>query len=341
MKSSNRAEYILNNIILKNKALFITILMACIIGIIQPIFFTMDNLFNVLRQICASTILAMSFTFVLGLGEIDLSIGAVLGLNGVIMAKLMTEADWPVAGAISVAILAGIVFGMINAFIISALDIPPFIVTLATQSLFRGVVYIITEMVPISMLPDSFINIGQGYLGIVPIPIVIMIIVIIFSYVLANYSTFGRHVIAMGGNDSATRACGINTKRVRMGVYILTGICATIAAVITTARAASAQIAAGKDMEMDVIAAVVIGGTAMSGGNMNIIGTVFGCIIVGMITNGMNLMGINSNYQVVAKGALILLALVIDRMSNNAYVKFMQNKSLKETEESISIEKEN
>lgn len=333
MKKENTGFNVVN-IILNNKAILIAVLMACVIGAIQPIFFTKANLFNVLRQVCSSMILAMSFTFVLGLGEIDLSIGAVLGLNGVIMAKLMVEANWPVAAAIAVTVLAGALFGAVNAVIISLLDIPPFIVTLATQSLFRGMVYIITEMVPIADLPDSFIHIGQGYLGIVPIPVVIMVVVIILAYIIANYSSFGRHVIAMGGNAEASRACGINTKRVRLGVYVLCGVCATIASIITTARSASAQIAAGKDMEMDVIAAVVIGGTAMSGGNMNIIGTVFGCVIVGMISNGMNLMGINSNYQVVAKGALILLALVIDRLSNNIYKKIMQNKSLRETESS-------
>lgn len=332
MKNSNIFEFILNKVILKNKALFIALLMACIIGGIQPIFFTPDNMFNVLRQVCASTILAMGFTFVLGLGEIDLSIGAILGLNGVIMAKLMVEANWPMGMAMLVALIGGIAFGCINSFIISKLDIPPFIVTLATQSLFRGMVYIITSMIPVSSLPKEFVNIGQGYIGFIPIPVLIMIVVIVVSYVIANYSVFGRHVIAMGGNPSATRACGINIQKVRTGVYIYTSVCATIAAVVTTARAASAQIAAGKDMEMDVIAAVVIGGTAMSGGNMNIVGTVFGCIIVGMITNGMNLMGVNSNYQVVAKGALILMALVIDRISNNVYQKYIKQKSLKEAE---------
>ena len=331
MKKAGKGEYILNNVILKNKAVFIMILMALVIGAIEPIFFSTNNLFNVLRQVCSSTILAMGFTFILGLGEIDLSVGAILGLNGVIMAKLMVEMNWSIPAAILVAVVAGLVFGVVNATIISLLDIPPFIVTLATQSLFRGAVYIITGMVPIAGLPDSFVNIGQGYVGRVPIPVIIMLVVIVISYILANYSTFGRHVIAMGGNADATRACGINTKQVRLGVYMLSGVCATISAVITTARAASAQIAAGKDMEMDIIAAVVIGGTSMNGGNMNIIGTVFGCLIVGMITNGMNLMGINSNYQIVAKGALILLALVIDRISNTAYSKFQQNKSLKET----------
>ena len=221
MKKAGKGEYILNNVILKNKAVFIMILMALVIGAIEPIFFSTNNLFNVLRQVCSSTILAMGFTFILGLGEIDLSVGAILGLNGVIMAKLMVEMNWPIATAILVAVVAGLVFGVVNATIISLLDIPPFIVTLATQSLFRGAVYIITGMVPIAGLPDSFINIGQGYVGRVPIPVVIMLVVIVISYILANYSTFGRHVIAMGGNADATRACGINTKRVRLGVYML------------------------------------------------------------------------------------------------------------------------
>ena len=332
MKRSNKAEYILKNIIIENKAFFIMLLMAIVIGAIQPIFFTSDNIFNVLRQVCANMILAMGFTFVLGLGEIDLSVGAILGLNGVIIAKMIVEAGLGVGLAILIALLAGILFGIINASIISALDIPPFIVTLATQSLFRGIVYIVTKMAPISGLPQEFIHIGQGRIAGIPIQVIIMLVVIIISYIIANYSAFGRYVIAMGGNAMATRACGINTIKVRMGVYIYTSVCATVAAIITTARSASAQVSAGNNIEMDVIAAVVIGGTAMSGGNMNIIGTIFGCIIVGMITNGMNLMGINSNYQVVAKGALILLALVIDRCSNNLYQKIMQSKSLKGTE---------
>lgn len=333
MKRNNRAEFILKSVILKNKAFFIMILMALVVGTIQPIFFTTANLFNVLRQVCASMILAMGFTFVIGLGEIDLSVGAIMGLNGVIMSKLIVEMGWGIVPSIIAVLVLSVVFGLVNASIISALDIPPFIVTLATQSLFRGSVYVITRMAPISGLPQRFIDIGQGKIGIVPIQVIIMIVVVIISYIIANYTAFGRYVIAIGGNAMATRVCGINTKRVRAEVYIYASVCATIAGIITTARAASAQIAAGNNMEMDVIAAVVIGGTAMTGGNMNMIGTVFGCIIVGMIANGMNLMGINSNYQVIAKGALILLALVIDRTSDNIYNRIMQNKSLKDVED--------
>ena len=272
MKSSKQRIF---DFILNNKAVFIAIIMAAVIGSIEPLFFTTANMFNVLRQICSNVILAVGFTFVLGLGEIDLSIGAVVGLNGVIMSKLMTEANCPIWIAILVCIACGALTGVINSAIISALTIPPFIVTLATQSVFRGVVYIITRMAPISGLPDNFTTIGQGYVAQVPIPVVIMLIVVIIGYFIANYSVFGRHVIA----------------------------------------------------------AVVIGGTAMSGGNMNPIGTVFGCLIVGMITNAMNLMGINSNFQVVAKGLLILLALVIDRVSAMIYGNTAKKQALKNREE--------
>jgi len=339
MDKQTRGVYFFNKVLLGNKAIFISILMACVIGIIQPIFFTTANLFNILRQVCASTIMAMGFTFVLGLGEIDLSVGAILGLNGVIMGKLMMEAGWPVWLALIACMFFGALFGIVNSSIISALTIPPFIVTLATQSLYRGTLYIITGMVPISTLPESFVNIGQGYVGVFPIPILIMFCVIVVAFIIANYTTFGRYVIATGGNAGAARACGINTKLVRMGVFVTTGVCASIASIVTTARSASAQVAAGNNMEMDVIAAVVIGGTAMSGGNMNIIGTVFGCLIVGMVTNGMNLMGINSNYQVVAKGMLILLALIIDRTSTKFYANLSRKQALKERQEKSAANK--
>lgn len=318
-------------ILLGNKAVFIAIIMAIVIGTIKPVFFTPTNMFNVLRQICANVVLAMGFTFVLGLGEIDLSVGAALGLNGVIMAKLMVEGNWPIWAAILAGILSGILSGMVNSAVISALAIPPFIVTLATMSVFRGVTYVITEMAPISSLPEEFVNLGQGYVGIFPIPVVIMAVVIVVTVFIARFTTFGRHVIAVGGNSTAANVCGINTKKVRMGVFIVTGVCSSIAAVITTARAASAQVGAGMNAEQDVIAAVVIGGTAMAGGNMNHVGTIFGCLIVGMITNGMNLMGVNSNYQVVAKGLLILLALVIDRVSAIVYANSARNRALKES----------
>jgi ribose/xylose/arabinose/galactoside ABC-type transport system permease subunit len=321
-----------NSILLGNKALLIVIILGTALSLATPHFFTSTNLLNLLRQICSSTIVALGFTFVLGLGEIDLSVGSMVGLIGIIMAKLMVELHVPVIVAILVGVICGMGFGVINASLISAINLPPFIVTLATLSLFRGGLYIITNMVPITNLPASFLVLGQGYVGPIPVPVIIMLCVAVVAYIIANYSKFGRYVIAMGGNKEAARVCGINTKLVRLGVFMTTGVCAALSSVVMTARSASAQIGAGLNMEMDVIAAVVIGGTAMEGGNMNIVGTFFGCVIVGMVTNGLNLLGINSNFQIVAKGLLILLALVLDRATTKFYANLSRKLALK-TEE--------
>jgi ribose/xylose/arabinose/galactoside ABC-type transport system permease subunit len=184
-------------------------------------------------------------------------------------------------------------------------------------------------MVPVTNLPASFIKLGQGYLGPIPIPVIIMLSIVIIAYIISNYSMFGRYVIAMGGNKEAARVCGINIKLVRLGVYITSGVCAAMSSVVMTARSASAQIGAGLNMEMDVIAAVVIGGTEMIGGNMNIVGTFFGCVIVGMVTNGMNLLGVNSNFQIIAKGLLILLALILDRGTTQFYANLSKKQALR------------
>jgi ribose/xylose/arabinose/galactoside ABC-type transport system permease subunit len=169
-------------------------------------------------------------------------------------------------------------------------------------------------------------------MGIVPIPVIILLIVGFITYVMGNYTTFGRYVIAVGGNREAARVSGINIKLVRMGVFITSGVCAALGSVILTARAASAQIGAGLNMEMDVIAAVVIGGTALTGGNMNIVGTFFGCLVVGMVTNGLNLLGVNSNFQIIAKGLLILFALILDRTTTKFYANLSRKMTLKGTE---------
>lgn len=327
--TASKKSFFGSTILLGNKAIIILIILGLALSLSTPVFLTSTNLLNLLRQICSSAIVAMGFTFILGLGEIDLSVGSMVGLIGIIMAKLMTEFNVPVVLAIIIGMLCGVIFGTINASLISAIDLPPFIVTLATQSLFRGGLYITTNMVPVTSLPASFLKLGQGYLGPIPIPVIIMLVIAAIAYIISNYSMFGRYVIAMGGNKEATRVCGINTKRVRLGVYITSGICAALASVVMTARSASAQIGAGINMEMDVIAAVVIGGTAMAGGSMNIIGTFFGCVIVGMVTNGMNLLGINSNFQIVAKGMLILLALVLDRATTRFYANYSRKQALK------------
>lgn len=310
---------LVNNILVGNKAFLILICMCVLLSIISPYFLRPANLLNVLRQVCVSTLLSIGFTIVLASGHMDLSVGSLLGLCGMVMAKMIVDANIPVAVAIVLMLVLAVVCGMLNAAIITAFRVPPFIVTLATQSIFKGANYLISKLVPVAGLPASLTVLGQGYLFGVPIPVYIMLFVVMCMWVVINRTKFGRYVLAMGGNSEAARVSGINTDHMRFYVYICGALCTGIASIIATARAASAQVAAGNGMEMDAIAAVVIGGTSMAGGNANVWGTMFGCLIVGVVNNGLNLLGVDANWQIVAKGLLILLAVIIDVVAARRY----------------------
>lgn len=316
MKSTNKrfATDSAVSFLMGNKALIILVILCFVMSVIEPNFLSSRNLINVVRQVCASAVLGIGYTLVIGSGNFDLSIGCQLGLSGIIMAMLSKTMPLPLA--LLIGIIFGSCLGMLNASLINIFDLPPFIVTLATSSVFKGASYIITKMVPVSNLPEQFIFLGQGYWLGLPVPIYIMVTVGIVMFVLMNRTRFGRHAISIGGNAEAARVCGVNVKRVRLGVYATMGVCAAIAGIILTGRAASAQVAAGQGMEMDTIAAVVIGGTSMKGGNGNIVGTVIGCLLVGVVVNGLNLTGIDPNWQVIAKGLLILIAIVLDVTSS-------------------------
>jgi ribose transport system permease protein len=230
------------------------------------------------------------------------------------MAQMMVNGI-PMGVAIISGILIGAFIGIINASIITVFNLPPFLVTMAMMSILRGTCYLVTKQKPVTGVPRSFSWIGQGYLLKIPFPIYIMLIVIILIWIIANRTKLGRYLLAMGGNLEATRVSGINVVAVRYGVYAITGICGAIASVVMCARASSAQPTGGLNMEMEAIAAAVIGGTSMMGGNANIVGAFFGALIVGMVNNGLNLLGVDSSWQVVAKGALILIAVVLDSIS--------------------------
>jgi ribose/xylose/arabinose/galactoside ABC-type transport system permease subunit len=325
--AAEKLKKFFSDILMGNKAAVIMVITVIIMSFASPVFFTTNNIVNVIRQVCVSATLGAGFTLILGSGHMDLSIGCMVGLVGVVMGKLL-HAGLPVPVAIAGGIAAGAFCGALNAAIITLFGLPPFIVTLATQSVYKGSVYLITGMVPISRLPQNFIAIGQGYWGPLPVPIYIMAIMIVIMFVVLNRTMFGRYAIAMGGNAEATRVSGINTKNVRLGVYVVMGIYVALASVILTARSASAQIAAGQGMEMDAIAAVVIGGTSLGGGNANVLGTLVGCIIVGVVNNSLNLLGIDSNWQVIAKGLLILIAIILDVMSTRFYARLSTKNQL-------------
>lgn len=311
----------LRRVLLLNKAVLFSIILAIALSLTSPYFLLQQNLVALLEQIVVMTVVALGYTLVLATGEIDLSLGGVIALVGVVMAKLMTQYAVPVEVAIVAGIVLGAACGALNAALVSRFNLPSFIVTLATGALFTGTLYIISNLVPVSNLPPEFLAISRTRIGPVPLPVILLIPVVIVFYVMATKTVFGQHVIALGGNPEAVRVAGISIERLRLKVFMIAGACFAVGGVLLTARSASAQIAAGSNLLLLVITAVVIGGTPLLGGRANMIGTVFGCLILGMISNGMNLLGVNANYQIVVQGLLILLALVLDIESTRLLLK--------------------
>jgi Ribose/xylose/arabinose/galactoside ABC-type transport systems, permease components len=307
--------------IIKNRVMFILVTICIATALIQPIFFKPQNIINILRQISASAVLGVGFTLILGSGNIDLSVGTQIGMMGVIMAMASKIEGMPFIAIIGLGVLMGVVCGSLNAIIINTFHLPPFIVTLATMSIYKGICYITSNTTPVSGIAKYIINVGQGYFLKVPITVWIMLASALVIYFVINKTLFGRHAIAMGGNGEAARVSGINIKVIRIGIYIVMGLCSFIAALIMTGRASSAQPIAGQGMEMDAIAAVVIGGTPMNGGDAKVGGTLLGCIIVGVINNGLNLLNVDSNFQLIVKGLLILFAIILDAESAKFFSK--------------------
>lgn len=322
----NSTGSMITKTLMGNKAAIILLLLSVTMALISPVFLTSNNVMNVIRQVAYSAILATGYTLVLSAGQFDLSIGTMVGLVGVVIGKLLVN-NVPVPLAIAGGIVAGMAFSALNAFIITAFNLPAFIVTLATMSVYKGGTYIVTKMVPISNLPSQFVSIGQGYVGFIPVPILIMAFMVSVMFIILTRTAFGRHALAMGGNSEAARVSGINISLVRLGVYMTMGVYVAVASTVLTARSASSQISAGLNTELDAIAAVVIGGTPLSGGHANVFGSLFGCLIVGVVNNGLNLLGVDSNFQIIAKGLLILFAIVLDTATSRVFSKMSMKKA--------------
>lgn len=304
--------------LMKYKAVIGLILFSAIITLINPSFLTVSNLLNVFRQTSINAIIAAGMTFVILTGGIDLSVGSVLGLAGAIGATLVTGGQNIVIVVIA-ALLIGATIGAVNGVIISKGKVQAFIATLAMMTLARGYTLVFTDGKPIGVeatgSADIFGAIGSGYILGIPIPIYITAIVFIGAYYILKHTRFGRYVYAMGGNEEATKLSGINVDRVKIYVYAISGALAALAGIIVTARLSSAQPQAGAGYELDAIAAVVLGGTSLSGGNGNIFGTIVGALIIGILNNSLNLMNVSSYYQLLAKGLVILIAVLLDRRS--------------------------
>lgn len=290
------------------------VLLFIVITVLNPSFMEPNNILNLLRQTSINALIAFGMTFIILTGGIDLSVGSILALSSALMAGMMVSGLDPIL-AILVGILLGAIMGVINGILVSKGKMAPFIVTLATMTIFRGLTLVYTDGKPITGIGDSvmFQMLGRGYFLGVPVPAVVMIIAFMILWFLLLKTSFGRKTYAIGGNERASRISGIKVDRVKVAIYGLAGTMAAIAGAILTSRLNSAQPTAGQSYEMDAIAAVVLGGTSLSGGKGRLFGTLVGVLIIGTLNNGMNLLGVSSFYQQVVKGAVILIAVLLDR----------------------------
>lgn len=290
------------------------VLLFIVITVLNPSFMEPNNILNLLRQTSINALIAFGMTFIILTGGIDLSVGSILALSSALMAGMMVSGMDPIL-AILVGILLGAIMGVINGILVSKGKMAPFIVTLATMTIFRGLTLVYTDGKPITGIGDSdmFQMLGRGYFLGLPVPAVVMVIAFLILWFLLHKTSFGRKTYAIGGNERASRISGIKVDRVKVAIYGLAGTMAAIAGAILTSRLNSAQPTAGQSYEMDAIAAVVLGGTSLSGGKGRLFGTLVGVLIIGTLNNGMNLLGVSSFYQQVVKGAVILIAVLLDR----------------------------
>lgn len=290
----------------------VLILMIIYFSIASKAFLVPDNLFNVARQVSMMGIAAVGMAFVLLLGGIDLAIGSQITVVNVLTAYLMVNSNVNPVLAVLASIAVSTSVGLMQGWIIANIGMPPLIVTLSTMTMMEGVGYIISGGVPIFGFPKSFAMIGQGYIGIVPIPVIIMTVVMALGAFILNATYFGRYFYAVGGNEEAAKLSGINVKRVKYLVYTLSGLFAGIAGIVMLSRTNSAQPVAGKGFEFDVLTGAVVGGVSVEGGYGKISNVVAGVLILGVLSNGMVLLNINNYIQMVIKGAVLMFAVAFD-----------------------------
>ena len=290
------------------------IVLIIFVSILSPSFLSLTNLMNLMRQVSTNALIAFGMTFVIITGGIDLSVGSTLALSSAIMAGMIVNGIDPLI-AMTVSLIAGFVLGAVNGLLNTKGKLVPFIATLATMTIYRGATLVLTDGKPITGLDETFIFqfMGRGYFFGIPFPIVITLVVFALLFVLLYKMSFGRKTFAIGGNEKAPFIAGVKSNKIKIFVYSISGVLASLAGIILTSRLNSAQPTAGESYEMDAIASVVLGGTSMSGGKGRIFGTLIGALIIGTLNNGLNLLGVSTFYQQIVKGIVIIIAVLIDR----------------------------
>ncbi|MBM4169906.1 MAG: ribose ABC transporter permease [Ignavibacteria bacterium] len=295
---------------------FALLVEIAIFSALSPHFFTTDNLLNVMLQISITAIVAVGMTFVILTAGIDLSVGSLMAFVGVV-ATSMLKLDLRLEYAFPLAMLAGLLLGaasgLIAGTLVTRFRITPFIVTLALMTIWRGLAFVYTEGRPVWELPEAFALLGNGRTLGIPNPTIVMIVVFVTAYVVLSHTRFGRYIYAIGGNPEAARLAGIGVKRIVTQVYVVCGVLSAASGILLASRMNSGQPNAGIMYELDVIAAVVVGGTSLFGGRGTVTGTFLGSLLIGVLRNGLNLLNVGSYVQQVVVGVVILLAVLLDQ----------------------------
>src|SRR3989454_2909691 len=314
--SNGRNNLFLRLLRRRESGIFLALLVLMLtITAFQSNFATANNLYLIGRQIAYTAIVALGVFFVILTSGIDLSVGSVVGLSGVICGMAMA-AGLPPFVAVAVGLLTGLAVGAVNGAIVAYVGLTPFIVTLGMLSMARGLVFILTHGDSIRAIPEPFIRAGlMDVLGI-PMPVIVLALVGIIAYFVSNYSVFGRQLYALGGNEQAAALSGINTRHLKLMAYSISAMLSSITGVLFVARFRSAQANAGLGMELDAIAAAVIGGTSLMGGQGSVLGVLLGASIMGVLRNGLVLMEVSSYWQELIIGLVIVLAAIIDIVRN-------------------------
>lgn len=288
-------------------------IMCVVVTLITDKFLTANNIISVLRQISINTYIALGMTLIIILGHIDLSVGAIVAMSGTLTVGFIVNQNIPIGVAIVMGLLLGVLAGFLSGFTVSTFRVPAFIITMAMMNIANGIAYVYSGGQSTRIKDDFFIAIGTGYLfNVIPLPVVYMLIlIIIVSFVLGKIK-FGTYVYAIGGNREAANLSGVPIKKVEIIVFTLSGLLSAFAGLVLCSRMYSGQPSVGSGYELDAIAACVLGGTSMSGGKGRISGTIFGAMVIGIISNGLNLIGVSSYWQLIVKGLIIACAVLLD-----------------------------
>ncbi|MDD2969976.1 MAG: ABC transporter permease [Lachnospiraceae bacterium] len=291
----------------------VLVIMCIIVTVATDKFLTANNIISVLRQISINTYIALGMTLIIILGHIDLSVGAIVAMSGTLTVGLIVNQNMHLGVAIVLGILVGVMAGFISGSIVSNFGVPAFIITMAMMNIANGIAYVYSGGQSTRITDEFFIAIGTGYLfNVIPLPVVYMVVlIVIFSFVLSK-TKFGTYVYAIGGNREAAKLSGVPIKFIEITVFTLSGLLSAFAGLVLCSRMYSGQPSVGSGYELDAIAACVLGGTSMTGGKGRISGTVFGAMVIGIISNGLNLIGVSSYWQLIVKGLIIACAVLLD-----------------------------